>query len=199
MNQSTCHVPEETVHLFLDNALPPTERDAFVAHLQQPCEVCQTRLAEMQTLFSQLDSLKDVSPPTGIADAVMDQLPAPVPEPQPSMFGPLALAGQIAIGVVLLMVAWPLVRSLFTQQVDTQQIPSPWTIFSEIAVSLANWGIDIGDSISQQLQAGWPPTSDAIYPGVSVGIALGIAACLGLAWLASNGLLLNLNQKTAER
>ena len=201
MTQSTCHVPEETVHMFLDNALPPAERDTFVAHLQQPCNVCQTRLAETQTLFAQLDSLADVSPPTGITDAVMNQLPAPAPTPQqrPSIFGQLALAGQIAVGVVLLIAAWPLVRSLFARQVNALQIPSPWTAFSDIAISLVNWGADVGFSIGQQLQAGWPPTASAFAPGISVGIALGIATCLGLAWLASNGLLLNVHQKTVEQ
>jgi hypothetical protein len=115
------------------------------------------------------------------------------------MFGQLALAGQIAMGVVLLLGAWPLVRSIFEQQVDTQQILLPWTVFSEIAASLANWGADVGVGISQQLQIGWPPTTSALAPEISVGIAIGIATCLGLAWLLSNGLLLNLHQKTVER
>ena len=201
MTQPKCNVPEETIHLFLDNVLPPAERDAFVAHLQQPCSVCQTRLAETQTLFAQLDSLANVPPPAGITNAVMDQLPAPAPTPSqhPSIFGQLALAGQIAVGVILLIAAWPLIRSLFARQVDTQQILSPWTVFSNIAVSLASWGMDVGTGISEQLQANWPPTAAAFTPQISVGIAVGIAACLGLAWLASNGLLLNLNQKTAER
>ncbi len=218
MTSKHCTIQEETVHLYLDGELSPSERETFIAHLQG-CSACQTRLAELKTLFAQLASLEEVAPPDGVASRVMVNLPAFAPPPRYVALGRLALAGQIAIGLALMLAVWPMIVSNFNgqfapfQKIDVWQlaarftVPTPpqiieiarqfewqlWLTVSKTTLSLNSRLTELIANLGQKIQTQWPPGIELSGFNVSSSAVIALVVGLTLAWLIGNGVLLRHN------
>lgn len=183
---SLCPGQEETVFRFMDDDLAPIEREAFLTHLAS-CNSCQTLLAEAQALFEQFDTFPEQEPPVDMVARVMAHLPNPnlVPAPATSRFDGLILAGQLLIGLLLMLFSWPFIASILSP-VTVRQWGQP---IIEVVGSLQQWAFEIVLGGSQWLQAAWPPpTTSSLTISPMVGLTL--VAALAIAWLIGNGLLL---------
>lgn len=182
---TACPEQEARLHLYLDGELSPAEQEALLAHLRQ-CQGCRTRLAELQTLFAELTSLEEVAAPPELVSQVMANLPATNGRSRPGLVGQFALAGQVIIGLALLLLARPVVATAL----DHQVVQQPWLILTDITTSSAAWLIDLGVNLSQRLPSQWPSTGAFIGLDISLGMGLAIVASLSLAWLIGNTVLL---------
>jgi anti-sigma factor RsiW len=192
---TTCPGQEETLYLYLDAVLNPVEQEEFETHLAH-CQECQRLLVDLQALFTELNTLEDVAAPVNIADRVMAYIAATTSSPERSGLGWLILAGQIGVGLTLLIVAQPMVATSF----DYQQLWLPWqTLPGDISQSLTTWLLELGFSLEQLLQSQWPPAV-ARSAGLDLppGVALALVAGLGLAWLVGNTMLLRTNSPTLK-
>ena len=181
---SLCPGQEETVFRFMDDDLAPVEREAFLTHLAS-CNSCQTLLVEAQALFDQFDTFPEQEPPVDMVSRVMTHLPNSDPAPATSRFDGLILAGQLLIGLLLMLFSWPFIASMLAP-VTAQQ----WgqTVIEMIG-SLQQWAFEIALGGSQWLQATWPPPAASSLT-ISPMVGLALVAALAIAWLIGNGLLL---------
>lgn len=181
---AACQGREETIHRFLDDDLSPVERAEFLNHVPQ-CAACQSLLTELQALFAGLERVEEVSPPAGIPSAVMAQLPQPVASPLRSPLGWVALGGQIAVGLILVLLAgrllWPLLHEGLGQP--------GWFELTPSVISLRMWLTDLLINIGTWVQT-WSTTVPTFNPGLPAGSLLILIPILALAWLIGNGLLL---------
>lgn len=70
MTYSYGHVPQWTIELFAEDALPPGEREEVQAHLDR-CAQCTAELETSRALFASLEALPRFAPSEGFAEAVM--------------------------------------------------------------------------------------------------------------------------------
>jgi anti-sigma factor RsiW len=192
---AACPGQEETLYLYLDAALNPAEQEKFEPHLAH-CQVCQTLLTDLQALFTELNALEDIPAPVNIADRVMADIAVTIPSPERSGLSWLVLAGQIAIGLTLLIFAQPMVTTSF----DYQQLWLPWqTMLGDISRSLTTWLLELGLNLEQLLQSQWPPAiARSAGLDLPLGLALAVVAGLGLAWLVGNTMLLRTHSPTLK-
>lgn len=187
MMDNACSIQEETVHLYLDKALPPPEWEAFAAHLPQ-CPACQTRLADLQSLFAELMLLDDVDAPVDLASQVMATLPAPAASARFVSPGLLALAAQLSVGVLIAVAAWPVITSTTTYPVQQFVLT-----LSQIVLSLNGWLNDVIAGLNNLIPARWPPAGPVSGLDISPAIIALLIIGLGLAWLIGNTILLRQN------
>lgn len=183
MNNINCPGRIESIHRYLDQDLTVSERESFLGHLSG-CATCQAELARLQTLFIELNILEEIDPPVDLVSQVMAQLPA---SSRRVGAGQLVLAGQMLVGLALLVFAFPLLSSFLKHYVSF----SLGAATRSTAYSLVEWGVDLGNGLASWLLAQWPPMAGTWGLDISPGAALIVIACLGLIWLAGNFLLLN--------
>ncbi|HEX2093021.1 MAG TPA: zf-HC2 domain-containing protein [Longimicrobiaceae bacterium] len=70
MPYSYGHVPLSSLELFVEDALPPEERDEVQEHVRQ-CGYCAAELEACRAFLASLAQLPDFDPSPGFADAVM--------------------------------------------------------------------------------------------------------------------------------
>lgn len=182
------HFDEMALHEYLDEVLDLAARAEIEAHLAG-CPTCAVRLAELQALFTALESLPEVLLEHDLAPAVLEAI-RPARTTPPALRW--AVIAQLAAAVALLIFAWPRVAGQFAGLAGGQ-------MRVQVIGSLAN--------ALRVLFAQWPalfvPARGLSVP--SLGVTryapalhlsplswwLLIAAALVL-WLAGNGLLLRL-------
>ena len=175
---------EERAHHFLDGTLTPAERETFVNHLSE-CESCRTFLIEMQVLFDEFAALEDIDPPANIVSGVMNNLPAPQSSAWSVRVG-LALAGQIIIGLILLMIIQPLA----TTTLNNRLVWPAWLVLFDVGSSLVNDMSGLLVGLSDWVQAQGTLLLDGATLDLSLSFGLAVIFGLGLAWLIGNSLLL---------
>jgi len=192
---AACPGQEETLYLYLDAVLNPAKQEEFETHLAH-CPACQTLLIDLRALFTELDTLEDVPAPVDVADRVMADIAAATPSPERSGLSWLVPAGQIAIGLTLLIVAQPMVATSF----DYQQLWLPWqTLLGDTSLSLTIWLLELRLNLEQLLQSQWPPAiARSAGLDLPLGVALALVAGLSLAWLIGNTMLLRTNSPTLK-
>lgn len=184
-NPAPCPGREETIYLFLDDALNPIEQAAFLTHLQT-CTACQSLLAQLTDLFTELTALPEITAPPELASQVMARLPAQSTPARRVTLGQLALIGQVVMGLALLLIFAPVI----TASLENPLLWQPWFSLSDMFISLLTWLRELAADIVAQAQTQWPPRMSWLVFSLSP-LWLGeIIAGLGLAWLIGNGLLL---------
>jgi hypothetical protein len=183
MSDKGCLGRTETIHRYLDQDLSSPEKATFLAHLQG-CATCQFILADLQALFTEMASLEEIEPPLDLVTQVMARLP--VPSKQRKLVGQFFLAGQTLVGLSLLVLGFPLLRALLDRYLSF----SPGESVLLMVYSLADWSVDLGQTLNYWWLHQWPSPGDLWGLSISPGNALLIVACLGLIWLAGNFLLL---------
>ena len=176
---------EDTIHRYLDGELTPAERETFVAHLEE-CAECQTQLARLESLFVTLASVEVVLPPVELMPQVMAGLPSADRRSRYVWIGRLALAAQIAIGLILILVAWPMVNTA----ANSQAIWQVWLDAANVGRSLNSWAIDLAISANGLIASLWPPNPGLAGYSVAPGLVVILIAGLSLGWLVGNGVLL---------
>lgn len=78
MPYSPGHVPQWTLELLAEDALPPAERDEAQAHVYG-CPLCQAELEACRALAQALSGLPRFAPSPDFADAVMARVTLPQP------------------------------------------------------------------------------------------------------------------------
>ncbi len=182
---STCTGKEETIFQYLDGDLPPAERAALEQHLAQ-CGACREYLAATETLFTDLSTLADVPAPTAeITAAVMAQLPR---QTAPSPAERWLPAAQLAVGLALLAMSVP---KMWREPAWTFALPLwsppaalPWLSLVERLRLPTGW-------LAAGWEQFWTRLSGASLLQLSPSLVWGAIIFLGMAWLASNALLLN--------
>jgi|SRR5688572_26207526 len=183
MSNKGCLGRTETIHRYLDQDLSSSEKEPFLGHLQG-CAACQTILADLQALFTDMASLEEIEPPLDLVTQVMARLPAP--SQRRKLAGQLLLVGQMLVGLGLLVLGFPLLHALLDRHLSFSPRETLFLIF----YSLADWGLDIGQALNYGWLHLWPSLGDLWGLSISPRNALMIVACLGLIWLAGNLLLL---------
>ncbi|MDH3676057.1 MAG: zf-HC2 domain-containing protein [Anaerolineae bacterium] len=181
-------IQEETIHRYLDNELTPVEKEAFLGHLEQ-CPACQAQLVRLETLFAELASLEEVLPPVDVTPQVMAGLPSIDSARRYAWIGRLALASQIAIGLVLILVAWPMINTA----VNSQVIWQAWLEIANVIQSLNSWATDFVVTANSWIATQWPPNLGLAEYNIAPGLAVFLIAGLSLGWLIGNGVLLRHN------
>jgi len=180
-----CHGKEEIVFQYLDSELPPAELAAFEQHLAG-CAACRRLVADTELLFAGLTALPDVPAPVAeISVAVMARLPRPAAASPVERWIP---ALQLLVGAALLAFALP---GVWAGVAPAFNLPE-WSL-----ADAASWiALTPPPGLPAGWLAGWSNILWAQLGGLSLWplspalAATGIAV-LGLAWLASNALLLN--------
>jgi len=184
------HLEDITLFSYLDGELDGRELAEARAHLAG-CAACQTRLATLQAMFSEVEALPDLPLTRDLAGAVVAQLKQqqrPVTAPRLSPVAGWALGLQALLALVGLGVAVPLVAefvqgpsALFNWQAVLGQSQALFaTIFS------VNWtSMLVGLKAlveSNQMSVQLPTLSLAILLPLLIGVT-------GL-WVVGNGVLL---------
>lgn len=187
LNPSPCQGREEIIQLFLDGELTQPERENFLAHVES-CLNCQRLLQQWQTLFAELDTLKEAIEPVDLVNQVMVRLSQPTAA-SPTRLSQLVLAGQFVIGLALLVMVWPLISAFFGSYDLTPAWPNLFNLTTSLTQGLAETSQDLSLWLdSQRRQAlGW------LRFDLSSGLVLALIAGCALVWLAGNTVLLRAN------
>ena len=176
------HLTDELLNEYLDNEL--ANRGQVEQHLAD-CAECAARLAALQALFAELDSLPEETLTRPIASRLI--LPSNLPAALPRSLR-LAVTLQAALAVIAIIIAAPFVTEFVSPYLVSLQMPS----FTEILFQAESQWVAWLDALSQfQL-----PTLPEI-PAVDISslyIALALAG-VSILWLLGNGLLLRKQMK----
>ena len=171
------HLTERQLNEYLDNAADDRARSQ--THLDS-CDDCAARLATLQTLFAELDSLPDLAFTSPLAARVLLDLKR---TPRLPRWLPLTSVLQTAAAVVALILAAPFVTDLLSSYFVTLQLPS----FAEMFAQLQTQWLNLFDTLANiQL----PTLPEMPVLGLSSIVIMSLLAGVSMLWLVGNGLLL---------
>jgi hypothetical protein len=171
------HPSEEQLHEYLDHE--SKERDQIELHLST-CDPCATRLAALQTLFSELDSLPELAVSHDLTGAVMRRVSGPGVLPK---WLTLTIVLQAALAVITLWVADPFVIDFASETMPVSQVPSISEMLFKLQTKLMTW-----QEIIPAFQIPVLPEIPTFQ--LSSLVILFTLACASILWLVGNGLLL---------
>jgi hypothetical protein len=171
------HPSEEQLHEYLDHE--SKERDQIELHLST-CDQCATRLAALQTLFSELESLPELAVSHDLAGAVMHRVGGPGVLPK---WLTLTIALQAALAVIILAAAAPFVIEFASETMPVSQVPSIREALFQLQIKLMTW-----QEIIPAFQMPVLPEIPTLQ--ISSLVILFTLACASVLWLVGNGLLL---------
>ena len=171
------HLTDELLNEYLDNEL--ADRAPVEQHLST-CAVCAARLAALQALFTELDSLPEETLTRPIASRLA--LPSNLPAALPRSLR-LAVTLQAALAVIAIIVAAPFVMELVSPYLVNVQMPSLAEIIFQAQSQWFAW-LDL----LSQVQLTTLPEIPVVEIS-SLYIALTLAG-MSILWLIGNGLLL---------
>jgi anti-sigma factor RsiW len=179
------HLSEEEINLYLDGALAAEDRTGLEEHLGS-CAACRQRLDELRWLFAGLDSAPEVPLQRDLVPGVLAGLPARRISPgrTPAWLRG-AMAIQMALGLGLLVLAWPALATL------PGQVAGWMGRWESIRLAAVAWWaqINVLTMTSAWLKHWTPPLS--LWP-----MCLSIAF---LVWLIANGFLLQTQKSEPQR
>jgi len=177
------HLTDELLNEYLDNELAPDGRTQVEKHLAE-CVDCAARLAAFQALFTELDSLPEVTLSKSLVARIT--LPSSLPAALPRSLR-LTVTLQAALAIIAIVFAAPFVMEFVSPYIVAVQMPSFTEIFFQGQSQWLAWL----DTISQ-FQTPTMPEIPVVEMS-SLVIALTLAG-ISMLWLVGNGLLLR-NQK----
>lgn len=171
------HLTDELLNEYLDNEL--TDHALVEQHLST-CADCAARLADLQALFTELDSLPELELSHPIASRLT--LPSNLPAALPRSLR-LAVTLQTALAVIAIIIAAPFVKELVSPYLVTLQMPSFTEIFFQAQSQWTMW-LDIVSTIHFPALPNIPIVE---VPSLYIAVIL---AGVCMLWLIGNGLLL---------
>ena len=176
------HLTDEQLNEYLDNEL--ADRVQADQHLAM-CADCAARLASLQALFSELDSLPEEVLSRDIAARIT--LPSHVPAVFPRSLR-LAVTLQAALAAIAIIIAAPFVMQFVSPYLVSIQMPSFVEIFIQVQAQWVAWL----DALSQFQMPSLPEIPVVEISSLYIALAL---AGVSLLWLVGNGLLLRKQMK----
>jgi anti-sigma factor RsiW len=178
------HLTDEQLNEYLDHET--NERAQIELHLAT-CEECSARLAALQDLFSEIESLPELELSRDVAERARfipkPSLPAKLPR---SLALTLTLQGVIA--VVTIIVAAPFVMQFVSSYTSGLSVPSLLDVFMQIQGQWAAW-LDALATLPV------PALPDIPVVNVSSLFVMFTVIGVSLLWLVGNGLLLRNQMK----
>ena len=175
------HLTDELLNEHLDNEL--TDRAQVEEHLSI-CEDCAARLAALQALFTELNSLPEENLSHNIAARFVPSPSLPAALPRSLR---LAVTLQAALAVIAIIIAAPFMMEFASPYLGTVQMPSFTEIIFQAQLQWTTW-LDILST----LQIPTLPEIPVIeMSGLYIALTL---AGVSMLWLVGNGLLLR-NQR----
>jgi hypothetical protein len=171
------HPSEEQLHEYLDHE--SKERAQIELHLST-CDQCAARLAALQTLFSELESLPELSVSHDMAEAVIRRVSGPGVLPT---WLTLTIVLQAALAVITLWAAAPVVIDFASETMPVSQVPSISETLFQLQIKLMTW-----QEIIPAFQMPVPLEIPTLQ--LSSLVILFTLACASILWLVGNGLLL---------
>jgi hypothetical protein len=171
------HLSDEQLNEYLDHATD--ERAQIEGHLST-CEDCSARLAALQALFSEIESLPELALSPGFSVRLE---PAPgVPAGLPHSLR-LTLTLQVALATIAIVAAAPFVMQFLAPYAVSFSAPSLVDIFMQLQSQWTAW-LDRLSHISL------PAIPE--LPGIDISNLFVLLTIVGvsLLWLIGNGLLL---------
>jgi anti-sigma factor RsiW len=169
------HLSDDLLNEYLDKALSPDLHAEASAHLAA-CPDCAARLADLRTMFADLDALPDLPLEVDFAPAIVARLAQNVPLPRPIRWLTISQAFGALLAVIL---AWPLAETMLS----TLKLPA----LSEILTGLAASWLHISADLYLPTLTFEMPSIPLDLPSTTLTLTvLGVS----LLWLAANGLLL---------
>jgi hypothetical protein len=186
------HLTSDTLNLYLDGQLDPTERAAADAHLAI-CAACGSELAALRELFSALEGLPSEPLPIDLSARVVERIaPAPrlLPAEGRSIDRPIAvgLAAQIALAALLAAWLGPTIVATVSARLAALRGLAPPDPAAPL-IWLNGWLASFGAGLS-----GLAHTSDVLSAGLLTGVTpmqwVIVLAGVGVVWFFGNRLLL---------
>ena len=167
------HLTEEELNEYLDNEIQ--DRAPIELHLSS-CAGCAARLATLQALFAEIESLPELELTQSIAArfAPSRSLPAQLPR-----WLTLTATLQAALALIAIIVAAPIVMNLL----PAIQTPSLTDVFVQVQSQWAGWL----DTLSAFQLPSMPEIPVFEFSGLILTLIL---AGVSMLWLVGNGLLL---------
>ena len=165
------HLTEEELNEYLDNEL--LDRNRVELHLSA-CDECAARLAALQALFAEIESLPEMELAQSIATRFAPSLPAQLPR-----WLTLTAILQAALALIAIIIAAPMVMNLL----PAIQTPSLTDVFVQVQSQWMAWL----DTLSIFQLPSIPEIS--VFEFSSLILTL-ILAGVSILWLVGNGLLL---------
>jgi hypothetical protein len=179
----TDHVTDTQLNEYLDNETTSERRAEIELHLSS-CDECAARLAALQALFAEIESLPDLELTSNIAVRVITTGDLPVP--QLSRWLTLTATLQAALALIALIAAAPVVSRYLTPVLQTYPIPSLNDLVFELPMNILMWIQAI-----QSFQFPTAPTGIFTLPKeFSTGIVSASVIGLFLIWIIGNWWLL---------
>ena len=171
------HLSDELLNEYLDNAL--ADRAQAEKHLAE-CAECTARLAALQALFAEIESLPEVTLSRDLAAAVTRRVRGYSAMPR---WLTLTVGLQAALALIAAVVAAPFVIEFSSSSLPALQTPS----LAETVVQLQSQWIAGLDTLSQIRLPAMPA-----IPVIEVSSLYFLLALAGASmfWLVGNGLLL---------
>ena len=171
------HLSDELLNEYLDNAL--ADRAPAADHLAQ-CAECSARLAALQALFDEIESLPEMTLSRDLAPVVTRRVAGYSAMPR---WLTLTVGLQAALALIAAAVAAPFVIEFASSSLPALQAPS----LTETVIQLQSQWIAGLDSLSQIRLPAMPE-----IPVVEVSSLYFLLALAGASmfWLVGNGLLL---------
>jgi anti-sigma factor RsiW len=175
------HLTDDQLNEYLDGEIH--DRARADAHLSS-CAGCAARLAVLQTLFAEIESL-----PEAALTRDLDWRAAPRARPLtgpgvPPRWFTLTAGLQTAVALAAIILAAPFVIELASSSLPVLKTPSPTELFFQAQSLWISWL----DALSQLQLPTVPELPVALQPSGSY-FMLTLAGA-AMAWLAGNGILL---------
>ena len=177
----TDHVTDAQLNEYLDNETTSEERTRIESHLLA-CEECAARVAALQTLFAEIESLPELELSKPLAAPFTP--PSSLPVPQLPRWLTLTATLQAAGALIALLIAGPFVGNLL----PSVEMPSLTTIILQLQ---AQWMVWLDLLSTFQIPA-LPELPELEISSLMLTLILAGASLL---WLVGNGLLLREQSK----
>ena len=178
------HLTEEELNEYLDNEIQ--DRARVELHLSL-CKECTTRLAALQVLFNEIESLPEVTLSQDFREATLWDNASSLPAPLPRSLR-LTVTVQAAIALIAIIIAAPLVMDFVSPYLITMQTPSFADVFVQLQSQWSVW-LDILSQINMPILPEIPVIE---LSSLVITFTLVVVSML---WLVGNGLLLRNQNK----
>jgi anti-sigma factor RsiW len=171
------HLSDEQLNEYLDHE---SQEGAQIESHLTVCEECGARLAALQALFTELDSLPDATFAVDLAPAVIQRVSGSAVLPK---WLTLTVALQAALALIIILITAPYIVEFASASLPLLQMPS----IPEVLVPLqAGWMTWLDSLATFQLPV-LPAIPTPQFSSLVIGLTLAAAS---IFWLVGNGLLL---------